>query len=553
MSTGVHEADVAIVGAGLSGLVACAELADAGRRVVLVEQEPEQSLGGQAHWSLGGLFMVDSPEQRRWGVKDSAELAWQDWEGTAAFDRPEDEWPRRWAKAYVEFACGEKRAWLHEKGVRWMPNPGWAERGGYGAIGHGNSVPRFHLTWGTGPGVLRPFMERLERARAQGTVKVLCRHQVDELTLTGGAVEGVSGTVLEPSAIERGQESSRAAIGEFEVKAGAVLVSAGGIGGNFELVRANWPRERLGPVPKNLISGVPAHVDGRMLGIAERAGAQWIGKDRMWHYTEGIRNWAPIWRAHGIRILPAPSSLWLDATGRRLPVPLFPGYDTIGTLAHIGQTGHDHTWFVLTRKIIEKEFALSGSEQNPDITGRSVRGVLGERLGSGPPAPIQAFMDKGADFVVERDLERLIERMNGLTEEPLLDPNTVRDEVLARDREMVNPYAKDSQAVAIRGARRYVADRISRVAAPHELTDAKAGPMIAVKLNILTRKTLGGLHTDLQGRVLGADGEPVPGLWAAGEAAGFGGGGMHGYRSLEGTFLGGCLFSGLTAGRALAG
>lgn len=551
VSTGVHEADVAIVGAGLAGLVACAELADAGRRVVLVEQEPEQSLGGQAHWSLGGLFMVDSPEQRRWGVKDSAELAWQDWEGTAAFDRPQDEWPRRWAKAYVEFACGEKRAWLHEKGVRWMPNPGWAERGGYGAIGHGNSVPRFHLTWGTGPGVLRPFVERLERACAQGTVRVLYRHRVDELTLTAGAVGGVRGTVLEPSAIARGQESSRAAIGEFEVKAGAVLVSAGGIGGNFELVRANWPRERLGPAPKNLISGVPAHVDGRMLGIAERAGAQWIGKDRMWHYTEGIRNWAPIWKAHGIRILPAPSSLWLDATGRRLPVPLFPGYDTIGTLAHIGKTGHDHTWFVLTRKIIEKEFALSGSEQNPDITGRSVRGVLGERLGSGPPAPIQAFMDKGADFVVERDLERLIERMNGLTEEPLLDPNTVRDEVLARDREMVNPYAKDSQAVAIRGARRYIADRISRVAAPHELTDAKAGPMIAVKLNILTRKTLGGLHTDLQGRVLSADGEPVPGLWAAGEAAGFGGGGMHGYRSLEGTFLGGCLFSGRTAGRAL--
>ena len=553
VSTGVHEADVAIVGAGLAGLVACAELADAGRRVVLVEQEPEQSLGGQAHWSLGGLFMVDSPEQRRWGVKDSAELAWQDWEGTAAFDRPQDEWPRRWAKAYVEFACGEKRAWLHEKGVRWMPNPGWAERGGYGAIGHGNSVPRFHLTWGTGPGVLRPFVERLARARAQGTVKVLCRHRVDELTLTAGAVDGVRGTVLEPSAIERGQESSRTAIGEFEVKAGAVLVSAGGIGGNFELVRANWPREQLGPAPKNLISGVPAHVDGRMLGIAERTGAQWIGKDRMWHYTEGIRNWAPIWKAHGIRILPAPSSLWLDATGRRLPVPLFPGYDTIGTLAHIGRTGHDHTWFILTRKIIEKEFALSGSEQNPDITGRSVRGVLGERLGSGPPAPIQAFMDKGADFVVEPNLERLIQRMNGLTGEPLLDPKTVRDEVQARDREMVNPYSKDSQAVAIRGARRYIADRISRVAAPHELTDAKAGPMIAVKLNILTRKTLGGLLTDLSGRALGADGEPVPGLWAVGEAAGFGGGGMHGYRSLEGTFLGGCLFSGRTAGRALAG
>jgi uncharacterized protein len=548
-----HEADVVVVGAGLAGLVATAELADAGKRIVLIDQEPEQSLGGQAFWSLGGLFMVDTPEQRRWGVKDSAELAWQDWEGTAAFDRPEDEWPRRWARAYVEFAGGEKRAWLHAKGVRWMPNPGWAERGGYGAIGHGNSVPRFHLTWGTGPGVLAPFLERLARARAQGTVKVLCRHKVDELTSSAGAVDGVSGEVLEPSTIERGQESSRTPVGEFEVKAGAVLVTSGGIGGNFDLVRANWPEDQLGPAPKNLISGVPAHVDGRMLGIAERAGAQLIGRDRMWHYTEGIRNWSPIWRHHGIRILPAPSSLWLDATGRRLPVPLFPGYDTLGTLAHIGKTGHDHTWFILTEKIIEKEFALSGSEQNPDITGKSVQGVLRERLGSGPPAPIKAFMDKGADFVVERDLERLIERMNRLTDEPLLDAQVVREEVTARDREMVNPYSKDSQATAIRGARRYIADRISRVAAPHQLTDIKAGPMIAVKLNILTRKTLGGLHTDLSGRVLGSDGEPVPGLWAAGEAAGFGGGGMHGYRSLEGTFLGGCLFSGRTAGRALAG
>lgn len=548
-----YEADVAIVGAGLAGLTACAELADAGKKVVLVDQEPEQSLGGQAFWSLGGLFMVDTPEQRRFGVKDSPELAWQDWEGTAAWDRPEDEWPRRWAQAYVEFACGHKREWLHAKGVRFMPNPGWAERGGYGAIGHGNSVPRFHLTWGTGPGVLRPFLERLERARAEGTVRVLCRHKVDALTMTGGTVDGVRGEVLEPSTIQRGQESSRTAIGEFHVKTQSVLITSGGIGGNFELVRANWPQTQLGPPPRNLISGVPAHVDGRMLQIAEQAGAQWIGKDRMWHYTEGIRNWAPIWKAHGIRILPAPSSLWLDATGARLPVPLFPGYDTIGTLAHIGTTGHDHTWFVLTRKIIEKEFALSGSEQNPDITGRSVRGVLRERLGSGPPAPIQAFMDRGADFVVERDLERLIERMNALTEEPLLDATRVREEVHARDREMVNPYSKDSQAVAIRGARRYIADRISRVAAPHALTDADAGPMIAVKLHILTRKTLGGLHTDLSGRVLRADGQPLPGLWAAGEAAGFGGGGVHGYRSLEGTFLGGCLFSGRTAGRALAG
>ena len=547
-----YEGDVVVVGAGLAGLVATTELADAGRKVILLDQEPEASLGGQAFWSLGGLFLVDSLEQRRVGIKDSFELAWQDWEGSAEFDRPEDDWPRRWARAYVEFASGEKRAWLHAQGVRWLPNPGWAERGGYGAIGHGNSVPRFHLTWGTGPGVLAPFLRRLADARARGLVQVLCRHRVDDLTVAGGAVDGASGAILEPSAARRGQGSSRVEMGVFVARAPSVLVTSGGIGANFDLVRANWP-ERLGPAPKRLISGVPEHVDGRMLEITRRAGARLIGSDRMWHYVEGIQNWAPIWRHHGIRILPAPSSLWLDARGRRLPVPLFPGFDTLGTLAHIGKTGYDHSWFILTKKIIEREFALSGSEQNPDLTGKSVRAVLKERLGPGIPSPIAAFMREGADFVVERDLAALIAGMNRITDDPLLDPDRVTREVIARDREMANPYSKDSQVMAIRASRRYLPDRISRIAAPHRLLDPEAGPLIAVRLNILTRKTLGGIHTDLSGRVLGDDGEPVPGLWAAGEAAGFGGGGMHGYRSLEGTFLGGCLFSGRVAGRALAG
>ena len=547
-----YEADVVVVGAGLAGLVATTELAAAGRRVVLLDQEPEASLGGQAHWSLGGLFLVDTPEQRRAGVKDSLELAWQDWEGSAGFDRPEDEWPRRWARAYVEFAAGEKRAWLHAQGVRWMPNPGWAERGGYGAIGHGNSVPRFHLTWGTGPGVLAPFVRRLYEARQRGLVTVCHRHRVDELVMTAGAVDGAAGRILEPSAVQRGEDSSRVEVGDFTARAPAVLVASGGIGANFELVRANWP-QRMGPPPKRLISGVPAHVDGRMLGIARAAGAQLIGSDRMWHYTEGIENWSPIWRHHGIRILPAPSSLWLDARGQRLPVPLFPGFDTLGTLAHIGQTGHEHTWFVLTRKIIEREFALSGSEQNPDITGKSILGVLRERVAPGIPSPIAAFMRHGVDFVVDRDLRALVDGMNRVTDEPLLDFDQVQREVVARDREMANPYSKDSQITAIHAARRYLPDRFTRVAAPHRLLDPKAGPLIAVRLNILTRKTLGGLHTDLSGRVLTDAGQPLPGLWAAGEAAGFGGGGMHGYRSLEGTFLGGCLFSGRVAGRALSG
>ncbi|HEY6886157.1 MAG TPA: FAD-binding dehydrogenase [Solirubrobacter sp.] len=541
------DADVIVVGGGLAGLVATAELAEAGKRVILVEQEPEASLGGQAFWSLGGLFMVDSPEQRRLRIKDSHELAWQDWLGTAGFDRPDDLWPRRWAEAYVDFAAGEKRAWLSAMGVKWVPNVGWAERGGYGAIGHGNSVPRFHLTWGTGPGVVEPFERRV---RAAGDAALRFRHRVDALTVTAGAVDGVAGTILAPDGCARGVSSNREVVGSFELRAGAVIVTSGGIGGNHELVRRNWPA-RLGKPPENMISGVPAHVDGRMLAITEAAGGAIIHPDRMWHYTEGIRNWAPIWPQHGIRILPGPSSLWLDATGTRLPVPLFPGFDTLGTLAHITGTGHDHTWFVLTQRIIEKEFALSGSEQNPDVTGKSVRELLRTRVGSGAPPPVEAFKRHGADFVVSNDLRTLVEGMNRLTDAPLLDLATVEAEVVARDRELDNPYTKDLQVTAIHGARRYLSDRLTRVATPHKLLDPAAGPLIAVKLHILTRKTLGGLHTDLSGHVLDAGGEPVPGLYAAGEVAGFGGGGMHGYRALEGTFLGGCLFSGRVAGRSL--
>jgi predicted oxidoreductase len=545
-----HDADVIIVGAGLAGLVAAAELADAGRRVIVLDQEPEASLGGQAFWSFGGLFLVDSPEQRRMGIRDSRELALQDWMGTAGFDRPEDEWPRRWAEAYVDFAAGEKRAWLHAQGVRFFPVVGWAERGGYLATGPGNSVPRFHVTWGTGPGVVEPFARRVREAERRGLVSLRFRHRVSELTLTDGAVDGVRGEILEPSGAERGQPSSRTVAGDFALTAQAVIVTSGGIGGNLDLVRRNWPA-RMGEPPKRMICGVPAHVDGRMLGISQAAGAGIINPDRMWHYTEGVQNWAPIWPAHGIRILPGPSSLWLDATGRRLPPPLFPGFDTLGTLEHIVATGHDQTWFILTQKIIEKEFALSGSEQNPDLTGKSIRKVLSRVLPGAPP-PVEAFKTRGADFIVERTLPELVRRMNALTERPLLDFGQVEREVLARDREMENAFSKDAQITAIHGARRSRGDRLVRVARPHRLLDPRAGPLIAVRLSILTRKSLGGLHTDLSARVLREDGEPLPGLYAAGEVAGFGGGGMHGYRALEGTFLGGCIFSGRTAGRAAA-
>ncbi|WP_156723788.1 FAD-binding dehydrogenase [Streptomyces apocyni] len=546
------DADVIVVGAGLAGLVATYELTRAGRRVLVVDQENEANLGGQAFWSLGGLFFVNSPEQRRAGIKDSYDLALADWLGSAGFDRErEDHWPRQWAQAYVSFAAGEKRAYLRGLGLRLTPMVGWAERGGGSASGHGNSVPRFHLTWGTGPEVVRVFLEPVMAAAARGLVTFKHRHQVDELIVEGGAAVGVRGTVLAPSAEPRGVASSREAAGEFALRAQAVVVTSGGIGGNQRLVRENWPVDRIGPAPQSMISGVPAHVDGRMLGITESAGGSIVNRDRMWHYTEGIKNWDPVWPDHAIRIIPGPSSLWLDATGKRLPAPLFPGHDTLATLRHIVGTGYDHSWFILTRAIVEKEFALSGSEQNPDITGKDIKLVL-SRVKKGAPGPVQAFLDRGEDFVVRRTLAELVDGMNAITPGPKLDLAQVEREVVARDRETGNPYSKDLQMMSVGNARAYRPDKLMRVAKPHRLLDPAQGPLIAVRLHLLTRKTLGGLETTLDSQVVRPDGAVFDGLYAAGEVAGFGGGGVHGYNALEGTFLGGCVFSGRAAGRALA-
>lgn len=546
------EFDVIVVGAGLAGLVVTAQLADAGKKVLLLDQESAENLGGQAWWSFGGLFLIDSPEQRRLGIIDSRALAWQDWLGAAGFDREEDEdlWGRRWAEAYVDFAAGEKRAWLRSLGVRFFPVVGWAERGGYLAEGHGNSVPRFHIVWGTGPGLVKPFATRVLRAIEQGLVDYRPRHRVDNLITSGRSVVGVAGAKLVPSTALRGEASSREVVGDFTHHAAAVVVTSGGIGGNPELIRANWPA-RLGTAPQSMLSGVPAHVDGRMLAISERAGGRIVNRDRMWHYTEGIKNFAPIWSQHGIRILPGPSSLWLDARGRRFPAPLFPGFDTLGTLQAIQESGYDYSWFILTQKIIEKEFTLSGSEQNPDLTDKSIAKVMGRAL-PGAPAPVQAFKERGEDFVVASTLAELVAGMNKLTGDNLLQLTDIERQILARDREVDNRFTKDLQITAMRGARNYIGDRLTRVASVHKLLDPAAGPLIAVRLRIVSRKTLGGLQTDLAGRVLDATGNPVEGLYAAGEVAGFGGGGVHGYRSLEGTFLGGCLFSGRQVAQTLA-
>ena len=543
--------DVIVVGAGLAGLVAAAELADRGKTVTIIDQEPENNLGGQAFWSLGGLFLVNSPEQRRMGIKDSRELALADWMGSAQFDRVEDHWPRKWAEAYVDFAAGEMRSWLYDMGMRWFPIVGWAERGGSFASGHGNSVPRFHLTWGVGPGTVEPFERRVLEHRSAGKIKLKFRHRCSEILTRNGAAIGVSGEVLADDKALRGEKTNRDIKNEFELYAPSVVVSSGGIGGNFDLVRKAWPKQRLGNPPKEMVAGVPAHVDGRMISISEKAGGHVINNDRMWHYTEGVKNWDPIWPKHGIRILPGPSSLWFDAEGNRFPPPGLPGFDTLGTLKMIMDTGYDYSWFITTQKIIKKEFALSGSEQNPDIASKSWMNVIRQRLLNKRATPnVEAFKEKGENFAVADTLEELVSKMNEIEGNSLLNVDKIRKEITARDGQVENPFTKDAQLIAIHAARNYRGDKLMRTAKPHRILDRENGPLIGVKLNIITRKTLGGLHTDLNGQMLDKKGKPIPGLFAAGEVSGFGGGGYHGYNALEGTFLGGCIFSGRNVGRA---
>lgn len=543
--------DVIIVGAGLAGLVTATELLERGKSVLLLDQEGEQSLGGQAFWSFGGLFLVNSPEQRRLGVKDSFELAWKDWQHAAGFDRLDDAdvFAVQWARRYVEFATYTKYDYLKRKGIKFFPVVGWAERGAMLPGGYGNSVPRFHITWGTGPGIVEPFKQIVLKARAQGRLTYLARHEVTDLLMEEDHIAGVRGNILIQDAAERGAATSREVVRTFEYRANAVVIASGGIGANLERVRANWPA-RLGCPPKRMIAGVPNYVDGKMLEVAENLGANVVNKDRMWHYTEGLRNYAPIWQNHGIRVLPGPSSLWLDAEGNRFDAPNYPGFDTLSTLEAIGKTGYDYSWFILTEEIIQKEFALSGSEQNPDLTNKSFT-QLAQRLKKGAPTPVQRFLEQGEDFVVAEGVKELVAGMNKLAGNELLDFLAIKEKILARDGEILKKESSDPQIRVIYNARNYIGDKIIRVAKPHKLLSPSSGKLIAVRLNILTRKTLGGLQTNLDGAVLDTAQQVIPGLYAVGEAAGFGGGGVHGYRSLEGTFLGGCIFTGYTVGRAI--
>jgi len=526
-----YESDVLIVGGGLAGLVAALELLDAGRRVMVLDRASASELGGLAKESFGGILFVDTPEQRRAKVKDSPEIALRDWLSFGEFGRdPQREhWPRRWAEAYVNESA-DTYAWLRARGLSFLPMPLWVERG---LDGNGNSVPRWHVTWGTGHALAGTVAKRLLGHSRRAALTLHCEHRVESLIEEGGRIAGCRGV---------GELDGVA----FEARGGAVLVAAGGINGSIERVRANWHAD-WGTPPRTILNGAHRFADGRLHDAVAARGGRVVNLDRMWNYAAGVHHWQPRKPDHGLSLVPPRSALWLDATGRRLgPQPQVSGFDTRNLVTQVCATPAQYSWQVLNRRIALKELAVSGAEFNPSIRAKSMVRFLRDML-LGNRWVVNQLVDNCVDFVSARSLAGLAERMNALQGDAAVRPENLREAVERYDAEMALGAASgDSQVKRIAQLRQWRGDRL-RTCDFQRIADPKAGPFIAIREFVISRKSLGGIETDLEARVLDANGAPIPGLFAAGEASGFGGGGMCGLRSLEGTFLGGCIHSGRRA------
>ena len=516
-----------MVGAGLAGLVTTLELLERGREVVLLDRCRPEEVGGLAREAFGGMFMVDTPEQRFSRIHDSVELALADWLRVAGFEE-EDVWPRRWAEEYVARARDEVGGWLKRYGVRFFPVVNWAERGAYG---DGNSVPRFHLTWGCGQALVDALWAALNR---QPNLHVRFGHRVAQLTEDGAHI-----------ADEQGGS-------EYELAADHVVIAAGGIGGNLDLVRRHWPAN-LGSPPTDILMGSHYYADGAMHAEAERVGGNVTHLDRMWNYADAVRHPNPRRPLHGLKLIPPRSGLVLDPTGRRYgPIPLIPTFDAYYALERMCEDERKYYWMICNWKIASRELDVSGSEHNPSIREKQlVRFLLGILFGK--PALVRYFVDGCPDFVTAGSLEELAARMAEVTGDGALDADQMCTEVRGYDATIARgkPLFNDDQLRRIAQLRNWRGDRL-RTCRFQPIEDPKARPLIAIRMTVLARKSLGGIQTDLCSRVLRPDGTPIDGLYAVGEAAGFGGGGMHGKRSLEGTFLGGCVFSGRLAAQTIA-
>ncbi len=532
-----YRGDVVIVGGGIAGIACALELLERGLRVVLLDRDERDRFGGLARESFGGIFVVGSREQRRLGIRDTPELALRDWLSVAAFGE-DDVWPRRWAEAYVGRCREDVYLWLGRHGVRFFPVVHWVERG---LFAPGNSVPRFHMVWGTGHRLVELLLRALSASPHRDRLQLRFRHAVTDLVEEGGRVVGCAGRIEEGDG------------GGFEARGDAVVVASGGICGSLEQLRRHWYRP-WGEPPPVILNGAHRYGDGTVHAAAERVGAALAHLELQWHYAAGVHHPRPDRDRHGISLVPPRSALWLDAEGRRIgPVPLVAGYDTRHLVERILATGHGYSWQVLNWRIAVREVAVSGAEFNPSIRERRPLAFLRDVL-LGNPRLVRELLATCPDVVSGRTVEELAERMNELTGEERIDPAALEEEIRRYDENVLRGPAlhNDEQLRRIAHLRQWRGDRV-RTCAFQPILDPRARPLVAIREFILARKSLGGIVTDLASRALDRGGEPVPGLWAVGEAAGFGGGGSHGRGALEGTFLGTSILTGRIAGRALAG
>ena len=531
-----ERSDVLIIGGGIAGIATALDLLDGGKSVLMVDRDRESAFGGLARESFGGMFFVDSPEQRRQGIRDSTALALRDWCSFAEFGA-EDRWPRAWAEAYVQRCTEDVHRWVRGFGVRFLPVINWVERGEFRP---GNSVPRFHVAWGTGKGVAEALIAALRGHRNAGRLTLRFNYRVERLLTHGGRIEGAAGVDEENGT-------------PFELRAEQVVVASGGINGDLERVRQNWHRD-WGKPPSTLLNGSHRFADGRLHDAVAGAGGAVTHLDRMWNYAAGVHHPQPRKPNHGLSLVPPRSALWLNWRGERIgPQPLVSGFDTRRLVTDICAEERQYSWQLMNKRIALKELAVSGAEHNPSIREKRRLGFLRDIL-FGNRWLVNEMISNCRDFVTAATLPELVEEMNALQGDAAVQLDLVADAVAQYDATIARgpTLMNDEQLRRIAALRQYRGDRI-RLCEFQPILDQKALPLIAVREFIISRKSLGGIVTDLQSRVLDAAGRPIEGLYAVGEAAGFGGGGVHGLRALEGTFLGGCILSGRIAAAAIDG
>ncbi len=535
-----YKADVVIIGGGIAGIAAAIELMEKGKKIILLDRDFEKALGGLALSSFGGMFFVDTPQQRRAGINDSVDTALRDWYSVANFGE-NDVLPKLWAEKYVNNCTDQVYNWLTKNhGIKYFPVVHWVERGLHKP---GNSYPRFHIVWGTGQGLTKNLINSMNSHAKSKNLKQYFRHKAEDLVVENNRVIGVTG-------IDEANNERFRATGEN------IIVATGGMGGNIEKVREHWYKP-WGEPPKTILNGSHIYALGDMHDAVEKVNGNVTHLDWNWHYAAGVRHPRPKWKDHGLSLVPPKSALWLNYRGERFgPIPLITSFDTRWTVKEICKQEKKYSWQILNMKIMMKEFAVSGAESNEALRDKKIIEFLKVTLFGNKK--LIADMLNSPDFVTAQTIEELVDKMNALEGTDDVQLHAVKESVLRYDEQIDRgvKYHDDDQLRRIAHTRQYKGDRV-RTCKFQKIFDPKALPLIAIRESILSRKTLGGIQTDLDCRVLqkpeNGEQEVIPGLYAIGEAAGFGGGGMHGKGALEGTFLGSCVLTARVAAKNING